>query len=157
MSQTPPLIPRRPPPLSLSPPLEDTFVLVAILLWGPDERELRNFSRPCRRFSVLSSQNIAASERTATIHITAIRAFSIEVRPGPPVGCAIGVPVGDDVWVAVEVVRDKPVIDVVPEVVPVGESAPSVGDPAKLVVKSQVVGAALPFEYTEKTLPLKPS
>jgi len=65
--------------------------------------------------------------------------------------------VGDDVWVVVEVVWDMPMVDVVPEVVPVGEGAPGVGDPAKLVVKSQVVGATLSFEYTEKTLPLKPS
>jgi hypothetical protein len=65
--------------------------------------------------------------------------------------------VGDDVWVVVEVVPDMPMVGVVTGVVPVGEGAPGVGDPAKLVVKSQVVGAALPLEYAEKTLPLKPS
>jgi hypothetical protein len=80
-----------------------------------------------------------------------------EPRPPPPVECSVDVPVGNEVWVAVEVVRDMPVLDVVIEAVPVGEGSPDVGESTKLVVKSQVVGGAAPFEYTENTLPLKPS
>ncbi len=54
-------------------------------------------------------------------------------------------------------VPDVPVLDLVTESVPVGDDTPDVGEPAKLVVKAQVVGAAAPFEYTWNTLPLKPS
>jgi hypothetical protein len=93
-------------------------------------------------------------KRATAIIIIAIMA---ELRPPPPVECDVDVPVGDEVWVAVEVVRDMPVLNVVTEAVLVGKGTPDVGESTKLVVKSQVVGAAAPFEYTENTLPLKPS
>lgn len=75
-------------------------------------------------------------------------------------GCDIDVHVGDDVSVTVEVVRDKPVLDAVTDAVPVNEGckeALDVGSLEKLVLRPHVVGAADVFEYTEKTLPLKPS
>jgi len=110
----------------------------------------------------MKSQIVITINATAPRTIIATNAFSPELRPPPPVGFdgEVGIPVGDQVWVApLEEVRDRPVLNPVVAVtpVPVGEDKADVVEAAKLVVKSQVVGASAPFEYTENTLPLKPS